>query len=444
MAKENVLRPGHSRLGWLYDGNDDTPHIAVMLQNTKERIELSVPLRDFRHNDQFARWFGQGIIYGDDPDRTRYHYQPPKTLLFVDPEGWVALVGCLAAGTKQTIPGAGIGYIVPNYAVLGGRSLKYDRLNGLRTEIPGLTQWTGLSSQEVAWEPDDDGLIKRVNVTLDSPPPVPLARTMNLTLEPTWSTSRLEPGRTFASHDIVYLQTRTKSPRSWHDHLYPHLRIRELLILSAWHLFGFSYVLAHRTDDPNRTLDGNPVNERWAQTATHALPKNQTMEQNPRYLFTLKDIGGAKGVRRWLTLRRQFQRAIQPVIAVRDQKGFLETQILHTGTALEALGHQLGVEDGKSSTHQVVYLKALDRIIADLKHNPIPDPDDWKDRSRESYMGVKHPDREVPDGLILADTLRENLLVIRIWIAGRLGVAPETLEKRLNLDPHTKRYVQAD
>jgi len=59
-------------------------------------------------------------------------------------------------------------------------------------------------------------------------------------------------------------------------------------------------------------------------------------------------------------------------------------------------------------------------------------------------MGVKHPDREVPDGLVLAETLRQNLLVIRLWVAGRLGVNPETLEKRLNLDAHTKRYVESD
>lgn len=443
MVKENTLRPGHGRLGWLYDGNDETPHIAVMLQDTEERIELSVPLRTFGQGDQYSRWFGQGVNYGDDPDRTKYDYHPPKTLLFVDPDGSVALVGCLAAGTKQT-PGAGVGYIVPNYAVLGGRSLKYDRINGLRTEIPGLAQWTGLTSQEVSWKPDDDGLIKRVNVTLESPPAVPLSRTMNLTLEPTWSTSRPEHDRTLASHDIVYLQTRTKDPRSWHDHSYPHLRIRELLIISAWHPFGFSHVLAHRTDDPERTLDGKPVQERWAETATHAFPKNQAVEQQPRYLFTLKDIGGATGVRRWLRLRRSFQRAIQPVIAVHDQRGFLETQILHTGTALEGLGHQLGVEDGKSLTHQVRYRKALNRIMADLKHNPLSDPEDWKDRSQDSYMGVKHPDREVPEGLILAETLRQNLLVIRLWVAGRLGVNPETLEKRLNLDPHTKSYLERD
>lgn len=443
MPKENVVRPGKSRLGWLYDGSDETPHLAVMLQDTGERIELHVPLRGMGINDQYSRWFGQNINYGDDPDRTRYDYQPPKNLLFVDEEGHVALVGCRADGFKQASVGAGVGYIIPNYAVLGGTNLKYDRLNGLRTEIPGLSKWTGLTSREVSWKTDDKGLIKRANVTLESPPAIRLSRKMNLTLEPAWSTSSPEPEGTLASHDIVFLETRTKRPRSWHDHLYPHLRVRELLLISAWYPFGFSQVLANRTDDPERVLSGKAVHERWSETATHALPKH-LLEQQPRFLFTFKDIGGASGVRRWLRLRARFQKAIQPLIAVRDQRSFIETQILQTGAALEALGHGLGVEDGKSPTHRVGYRRALNRIISDLKHNPLPDTDDWKDRSQESYLAVKHPDREVPDVLVLANTLRENLLVTRLWVAGRLGVKPATLEQRLSLDPHSKVFTEGE
>ena len=73
---DNVLNPGDSRIGWLYDDDASTPHLAVMLQDTGEQIVLSVPFRDM--GSQHARWFGQGINYGDDPHRTKFAYEPPR------------------------------------------------------------------------------------------------------------------------------------------------------------------------------------------------------------------------------------------------------------------------------------------------------------------------------------------------------------------------------
>ena len=53
--------------------------------------------------------------------------------------------------------GRGWGRIVPNFAVLGGRNPRYESVNGLRSEIPGLAEWAGLTSVEYASTTDDDG-----------------------------------------------------------------------------------------------------------------------------------------------------------------------------------------------------------------------------------------------------------------------------------------------
>lgn len=428
---ENVLNPGDSRIGWLYDDNEATPHLAVMLQNTGEQFVMSVPFRNM--GSQHARWFGQGINYGDDPHRTRFAYEPPQQLMFQDPRGHVVLVGCRPDGFNTTAFSAGVGRIVPNFLVLGARNLKYDRLNGLRTEIPWLSSWAGITSRKQSYK-SKQGRMDRLEVTMESPPAVKLDRTLNFTMRPTWSAASPDEEGALSTRDIVEFETTIGRPRPWEDHLIPHLRMRELLVVSAWHQFGFKRISVNRTDDPESALSGKIYGERWSDALSHRLPEHHSREQPPRFLFAYNDIGAA-GVRRWLRMSASFERAIQALIFVADNAGSFKSQILQTGIAFEALGHQLGVESGRPHTHQVNFKPALDRVLADLRFNPLPDPEDWKKRCHESYMGVKHPDREVPHSLVLANTLRDNLLVLRFWIAGRLGVQKAVLEKRLALDP---------
>jgi hypothetical protein len=166
--------------------------------------------------------------------------------------------------------------------------------------------------------------------------------------------------------------------------------------------------------------------------------------RDPRFLFTFEDIGTA-GVRRWLQLRKRYMRAIQPLIAIADRTdAFWATRMVQSGIALEALGYQLAVDSGQNPNTQVSYRTALDHLLDDLEYNPISDVEDWKDRSTACYMGVKHADRSLPDSLVLANTLRENLLLIRLWIAGRLGAKSATLRTRFRLDPHSDEYVVSE
>ena len=46
-------------------------------------------------------------------------------------------------------------------------------------------------------------------------------------------------------------------------------------------------------------------------------------------------------------------------------------------------------------------------------------------------MGTKHPDRPKQDLLTIAQTHAQTLLVLRAWVAGRLGAPADKLEVRL-------------
>jgi hypothetical protein len=440
----NELLVGKPRLGWLVDGDPSTPHVAVMLQDTGDEIELTVPLQGLGSAaDPYQRWFASGMQYGDDPEHTKFLYAPPKQLLFQDGDGSVALVGCRSAGFSTNM-GAGRGRILPGYAVFGGERLDYNHVNGMRTVLPALALWTGLRSVHVEAYRDHAARVQRMAVSLESPAEEALARTHNLTLWPSWTTESDEFG-TFTAHNVVGLQTSLARPKSFVDLFATHTAVRDLLSVSAWESFGFSDVWVHRTDDPERSLSGELLDERWSRVASARIRKHQGWSASPRFLFNYLDVG-SKGVRRWLALRRKYVEAIQPLVGLVDQRSmFLETRMVQSGIALEALGYQLAIDHGMNPRTKPSFKKCLDLILDDLPLDPsVAAREAWKTQSTDCYMGVKHPDRPTPDFRDLYGTLRQHLLVLRLWIAGRLGVAEETLRPRLTLDPHAREVTFSD
>ena len=120
----NQLRVGEPRLCRLIDGNPNTPEAVVMLQDTGDAIETTFPLSGMARSDgPYDRWWSQVICYGDDPDREKYSYAPPSTMLLYDSGGWVALVGCRATRGINSLA-AGTGVVVADFAVLGAKNIK--------------------------------------------------------------------------------------------------------------------------------------------------------------------------------------------------------------------------------------------------------------------------------------------------------------------------------
>lgn len=58
-------------------------------------------------------------------------------------------------------------------------------------------------------------------------------------------------------------------------------------------------------------------------------------------------------------------------------------------------------------------------------------------------MAAKHPDRAEPDLLDMLSALRENLLVLRFWIALQLGAKSKALDDRVGIEPHAQEFVSA-
>ena len=135
-----------------------------MLRDTGDAIEATFPISGMAGSGgAYDRWWSRGITYGDDPDRVNYSYSPPSVMLLHDSSGSVVLIGCRATGWERML-NAGKGIIVADFAVLGGKSLDYDQINGMRTTSPAYRHWMGASS--ISINRDADHLDRLQSLTL--------------------------------------------------------------------------------------------------------------------------------------------------------------------------------------------------------------------------------------------------------------------------------------
>lgn len=436
---KNELLINEPRIGWYYDGmpDDVTPPTATMLRDDGRLITLTLPWRSEVPTSQVERWFhGNGSMFADDPGRTRYSYSVPPQLLFNDVFGTVVLVGCRAAGFRSKWGGGALGHgtVSVRIAVFDGRSLQYDRINGLRTVIPELASWTGLTSIKESIEYGDDKKVRRVDVTLDSPESIRLASKLNIRISPNWRVDHAANDGPRQLHDEAFIETRNKHPRSWEDHFAAHQTVRDLLDISAWRPFGYRRITANRTDDPVRVLSGDAISEKWCQIRTYAVRSAQPIDRRPSYLFTFTDIG-PRGYRRWVTTRSRYERGIVPLIGLLDvESSNVETQLTQSSIGLEAIGYQLALDAGmserKASTLPLV--SRLQIIESTLPVDVVTAG--WPTRAANVYNGLKHANRALPDPASMLNTVRENITVFRIWAASKIGVDQNTLASNLRVD----------
>lgn len=444
---ENRLTPDSPRLGWLYlSPASDPGEVAAMLLDKDSSLQLTLPLSEALDREApYSRWWSDGVMHMDDPSQTKHSYEPPRSLVFQDALGTVSLVGCRSTNYRSSMA-AGHGIVVANYAVLGGRSFGYEHINGMRTESPAISAWTRLSAISSRRETDDRHRIQALHMTLSSPPDVPLARNMNLALRVTWRADP-KPG-TFVATEAVQVETLTKDERSWPEHLRFHGAMLDLVTIAGWKPFGFSRVTVRLDSDVLPDPRGGHEEPRWLQVATHRFPEQIEPFDKTKFLFPYDEVG-PRGVKRWLKLRKEYERAIDPLLSiVRSDEPWSIASVVQSGIALESLGYLIDVNDNDGAHlnrfEGIAFNKGLQVILDDMEIKPF-DTEGWIERANASYMGAKHADRgEMPDMVDMLNSLRENLYILRFWIALRLGVKPATLLDRLRTDPNRSAFRALD
>lgn len=435
----NTLDVGSPRSGDLVDF-DTAQEIKATLERTEKRIGLTVAWST--PDSPYAAWYlGEEVMPG-----LRMGGQAPKhapsRLMFSDSHGTVLLLGCWARGYHTSIGGPGSGHVWASFAVLDVRKkIDFENVNGLRTEISGLREWLGVSS----WKSHED--YKTRIIELKSQFPDTLAAGAYGGFEVAFLPARNltkandDPDKQVI-HDLVWCQTRSSIPVGWEQHLTVHRAIRDLLVLSRWNGESVVFRYAMRSDDPLTTMDGQNHGEQWRTVVVADDAKATPPGDRRQHLIRYGELG-TTGLLKWMALREEFGRALDPVISSIDLKSATpHTLLAHTGPGLEALGYLLFVRDGKSSKQaNNMRLRArLERLLADVADSLPFDGPTWADELTRDYNGLKHANRAAPDDIDVINSWLRSVLVIRAWIALELGVSADEIKSRLNQDPENKTY----
>lgn len=446
-AKDNELAVGQSRIGLMIDGLPETPRVAVKLEKTRGRVEVTIPFLD-GHDDIYRYWFSDGIHHADDPHRTKRRYEPPNSISFYDARGAVALIGSRVTGSTITLGGAkiGEGRLAFDYAVCGARlASAYESINGLRSEVEGLGTWIGLRSLDAEQEVRD-GRLASVNLRLQSSPGIRVGRRLNAEFQSNW---RYGPGPGPDQTTIterMQVHTQVKRPVSWGDHLAVHIGLRNLLRVAAWRELNFVSHEAHSSADPLRTLDGRARADQWLPVVTYSTGIRDTPTKLTRndFLFHYADVG-SRGVHRWLDLSTKFERALTPLVGLLGLEGAsLEAHLAQVGIGFEMLGYDLLIEAGASKTKakDAGFVGQVD-AVAETVEDALPfSVAEFSDLLRRTYVSVKHADKARSDSLEMYLVYRQAIQVFRAWIARRLGVPKARLTAGLERDPVTHHIHQ--
>ena len=128
-------------IAWLLEPDSSRAEVAAMLRDTGKRFELAVP---FRGNfDKYQQWFlpSNTVVLNDKPLEPE---ELPNIIRTVSNGKFYTLVGCQASGSVSA--GTGTGIVVPTYVVLGTSETNFEKIHAMRSNIPGLSPWSGISS----------------------------------------------------------------------------------------------------------------------------------------------------------------------------------------------------------------------------------------------------------------------------------------------------------
>jgi len=413
-----------------------------MLRDTGNAIEATFPIAGMVDSGgSYDRWWSRGVTYGDDPD---YSYSPPSVMLLYDDNGSVVLIGCRATEWKRTL-NAGRGVIVADFAVIGGESLDYGKINGMRTASPAYSQWMGGSSISVNRDVDQSDRLQSLTLSLKRVEDFQVSQRFSLSARWDWRVMPVLGG--YDVRESLVFQTVVEDPREWSAHLNLHLAVLDLISIAAWKNCAFSEIYVNRRDDPEKALAGNILGVRWAEVMSRVLPGDDVSDCGKNFLFTYNDASSGV-IDIWFQLKMDYGRALDYLLRIlRSGHTWSPQSAVISSIALEQLGYLIEDHDNSRShldnRGQLHFKDALGVILDDMEAIPIgcDDVEGWKERCRNVYMGAKHADREEADHLTMLNTLRENLLVLRYWIAQRLGVSGDVLERNLARDPLKSGFV---
>lgn len=450
---DNTLEVGQVRVGWLYPGEvKEGKGIPATLVRDGHRVQALIPVESRYSSSPAARWGTEGTFYSDDPGRTKYQYNVPNNMYFIDDRGPVLLADCrISGGRERTFSLGGVLQKVSvGAAIFSSRAYNTNSFNGYRTEIENLSQWfqmNTIKTRPVCEEVDGAYRVKSVETKASSAGEILIDESRGLkfksdfTVVPNSSSTKV----VYESHDVL---------ESYRDETIPFIKgmkehdaIRDLLMISSWSVHQFVSIAVSRDNDRGdlgAIAWRNVISERWETT------KNIDID-NKDFIFTYNDIE-TDGVRKWLEISEKYPRALNPILStIRWDSGAIENELFNLCSGIEALGRYIYQESpdkslGGGKSGKIYLHNALQNIINQIPKGVLPyvkkfensrngkvvnSLPEWADKINNSYNSVKH----YGDEEINYENIFESIDLLRIiivsWVGTQLGAKPEILRNRL-------------
>lgn len=448
---DNTLEIGQVRVGWLYPGEvEEGKGIPATLVRDGHRVQALISVESRYSSSPAARWGTEGTFYSDDPDRTKYQYNVPNNMYFIDDRGPVLLADCRISGGRERMFSLGgvLQKVSVGAAIFSSRAYNTNSFNGYRTEIENLSQWFEMSTIKTLPEYEEVNGSYRVKsvetkavaadeILIDDSRGLKFKS--NFTVVPNSSSTKV----IYESHDFL---------ESYRDEIIPfiegmkeHDAIRDLLMISSWSVHQFVSIAVSRDNDRGNLgaiAWRNVISERWETT------KNIDID-NKDFIFTYNDIE-SDGVRKWLEISEKYPRALNPILTtIRWDTGTVENELFNLCSGVEALGRYIARDDPEKSFEDGgrAYLQdALQNIINQIPKGILPYVKkgeggregkvvyflpEWADKINNSYNSVKHyGDEEINYDDVL-ESIEKLKIIIISWVGVQLGANTTILRNRL-------------
>ncbi|MGV9974711.1 ApeA N-terminal domain 1-containing protein [Nocardia beijingensis] len=291
--------------------------------------------------------------------------------------------------------------------------LRSTGLTRLEAHFPGLTLWSGMQGIHISDEPGQDGRLESVTATVRARKArtEDLGNGRSLALSTHWDVSGPRDRQTFNAP--VSFSSLSDSPLEWREHLSVLIAVQDLLSLAYKGFVVADGGLANFDlikHDPYSTVP------KWWSRRLMLVPKAvetpPSMDEYPT--FSLADIGGLAGVKRWLELRNVHKRAAGPLVnRYRFGSTAAESQLLDIASAIEywTAVNRRSHPWAKKLAEGPVCLPLV-RHIGDPFADFVGNPEKWADQFWDLYNLLKHNPNEAYDSYACSVLAQTGALLI--------------------------------
>ena len=437
---------------WILEPDGQHAEVAAMLRDTGKRFELVVPFRGVF--DKYEQWFINSQVLAINGDKPLAPEKLPNIIRTLSNGTFYTLLGCSVSGSVHA--GTGSGTVVPTYVVVGSSETDFEQIHAMRSNIPGLVAWTGLSSLGIIFPKDDDNLLTKKDVVAEKHDNIEVDQSIGLTLIPNYSiTSPFRKDEVIAKQ-LVTVETRSNELWDWSRHVNYHRALLNLLAISDWYPRNFSDLEVLRNEDTEELQGKKREGWRFVLSYMPHIDRSKDLNPDSRFLFRFEDIH-EEGIRKWVELTDACQQGttLLTYLARENRHLALETINMLAGTVLDCIGWYI-----VTSKHQTARMKAnrqtgeqqskgffhmLEAIREEFGDDfPFVDANKWEDDMRSAFVGNKHGDAKGVNFQTMYDVTMQSLVVARMWVGLQLGANIKVMKERLGTDDvgkHVSRFI---